>query len=134
MVLRHPEWRNLVLIIEDAKIDALFLSAAGKRRIENLVKQLAELDAVKSNYPLHDATVWSKRAYFDSALEDYPTFSDYLNADAQVVRDPHFESAIFKIGEGREEILNITKKNKVSGLLLKREILEEGEIADDFIL
>lgn len=43
---RHTELRYFVINKDDAKIDTNLWHAAGKRRVDKLIKRLVELDAV----------------------------------------------------------------------------------------
>lgn len=59
---------RLFFNVEDTEIDGLFLNAVCKWLVDNLVKQLAELDAVTKKLQRDHATARSARTYFDPYL------------------------------------------------------------------
>lgn len=82
MFQHHKELRDLVIKVNDAVTNDVILRTAGERRVEKLVKQLAEFEAVTKRIYRDNATVHSARAYVNTVLEDYPNLSDRLEANA----------------------------------------------------
>lgn len=82
MLLIHTELREHMLRLEDTKIDTQEPSLASERKVDNLIRNVEELNEVTKKLQCLDATILIARAYFDTLLEDYPTLSDCLNSDA----------------------------------------------------
>lgn len=76
------------------------------------MKRLPELAFIWKAYGLTLETVCSARSYFNTGLEDYLYFPDQLQADAQVLHDPHLKSTAIKMQERDECVLNITDKSQ----------------------
>lgn len=134
MLLRHAELREHVLRLDDMEIDALLLSPASERKVDNLIRKLRELDEVTKKLQRADCTIRVARAYFDTVLEDYPTLSDRLDPDARIVLNPQFESGLLKIQAAHEHGLTPGEREKVSGLLLRGEATAETGVVGTSIV
>ena len=74
------------------------------------------------------------RAYFDTVLDDYPTLSDRLDADARILHNPYFESGLLKVQEMSEETLTPTENQELEYLLLKKDFCNDDTLRGNSII
>ena len=72
-------------------------------QFENITKQLQDPTTTLSDV----------RAIFNAAIEEYESLSFYLKADADIIKSPHFESAIVKVLDDSVDQLTAEEKNDI---------------------
>ena len=61
------------------------------------MKDLEEFDKITKQLQNPATTLSDVRAIFDAAIDQYPLLNFYLEANAQIVHSPAFESGIVKV-------------------------------------
>lgn len=90
----------------ESELDAILLSPALERKVDYPIKRMEGLDEVTKKLQRSDATVQTKRTFYDAVLEEYFCLCDRSASDVRIVHDPQFESGILKIQEEHEALLN----------------------------
>lgn len=97
MLLRYVRSREYVLNLSGVEINVLLLSLATERKVKSMSEKLKNMDEVTRKFQWIDTSIRSACAFFDTILTINPNLSKYLNLDAQIVQNPHFESELLKI-------------------------------------
>lgn len=79
-----------MLNIDEVEIGALLLSPAAKRKSDVLMKKLKVLNNVTNMLKMLAAGIRVARFYFATVHEDYPSLSDRIDPDTEIVQNPHF--------------------------------------------
>jgi hypothetical protein len=121
--------RNLVPSFERVDDD----EPSEHETILEMVALLKEFEAVSKwlqTENVHDSsrrvTLYSVRKVFDKLCQKYPVVRRHLSANADIVHQPLFESAVAKI-QGNDFNLNAQEKRKVSFFLISAAEEEEEE-------
>jgi hypothetical protein len=76
------------------------------------LKDLEEFEKITKQLQNSDTILSDVRAIFDAAIEQYPSLNFYLEADAQIVHSPSFESGIVKLLD--DEVDQLTERERHS--------------------
>jgi hypothetical protein len=77
-----------------AAVEDLVPRGATHRRLVALHDKLQELDSVCKKLQYHRRSLAEVRALFDACVEKYPAMKEHLDAGADIVHSPVFESAV----------------------------------------
>lgn len=109
-----------------------FISTPRQRRIlERSIVDFVNFEIVAIN--LQNSGLSDDHFILDQVCDDYPTMSNYLSIDANIVHDKNFDNAVVKIMNGHESQLNNVENNKVRCLKVNSERTdsdqEEGSLS-----
>lgn len=102
------------------------LTAAMKHQLDTLIKKLQKFNEVVLRLQKNSYTLQQVRAYFESALDAYPTLRAWLHSSVRIVHSARFKSGIAKTQEGREHNSNTTEKKVLCDLQIES-VSEDAE-------
>ena len=97
MLVRYQELREYIPLLHLPEVSSLALSQSENALIDALVLRLKDLESVCKQLQREHTSVSDTRALFDAVIDKYPETNVRLNADAKIVADASFESALVKI-------------------------------------
>ena len=83
------------------------LSRKEVKDVVELNQHLEDMDSVTKLLQSDDTDMAKVRALFDGVVGEYPIMAQYLAPSARIVQDPVFESAIVKLLQGQDSLLNV---------------------------
>lgn len=76
-------------------LENYFLSIAEENALKNIKETMKNLQEVTLMLQKKDFTLGEMRVLFDGVVEKYPSMSEYLSVDANIIHFPDFESGLF---------------------------------------
>ena len=96
-------------------------------KLQQLMKNLNELEAITKKLQEQSCTLSDVRAIFDMAIESFPCTEQYLSANAEIVHSPDFESGIVKIIDENAEDLTELEKGAVEVFSRQESQVDNGD-------
>ncbi|RLN87599.1 hypothetical protein BBJ28_00027238 [Nothophytophthora sp. Chile5] len=110
MIVRFFELKDFICT-EDDKIAALMPSRCEENKLQALLEDLKDFESTSLKLQSADGvSLLDVRDLFDALIEQYPTLSDYLAADAAIVHDEEFESACVSVLLGESDRLSARQR------------------------
>jgi hypothetical protein len=116
MISRYTQIRNVLPLLELDEIDEKMLNSRENNVVDTILKELEDFDSITKELQKETTTMADMRVLFDAIAEDYAIVKEKLAADAPIVSDKFFESALVKLQQGRKEVLNSAEERAVMGL------------------
>ncbi len=113
---------QFILELNLDELDAMMPSTRCTKRIEALVGELEQLDAIAKTFQRDNLTVTEERDLIEEVLENYQHLVDRLKKTAPIVHDADFETLISKILSNHVSSITIEEKLATSCLRIDGEI------------
>lgn len=118
MMKRYFELYEFLSDVEVKAVDDHTPSASEHRQLEDVFKSLEKLQGVSLQLQKTTTTLSDVRALFEECVLDFPQLADRLSADADVVVNKTFESAVVILQNGRYDHLSSAQREAVHDLKL----------------
>ena len=129
MLHRYSEIREFLPLLEINEIDEGLLSIRENRDADSLIEELKDCETVTKALQSDSTTMADVRTLFDAISKEYPATEKRLLADATIVSNKTFESAVVKIQQGNLDLLSHGEICAVDNL--KKESDEETDEVSD---
>lgn len=127
MLKRFRELKDFLLASNRVEIIALMPSYSELLLLDECFATMEDFQSVTLALQAEATTLEEIRLLFDEAILSYPSTATKLSKNSAIVASPVFESALFKIIEGSENLLTEEEKNTV-GFLRRKEVREESSL------
>ena len=117
MLLRYQQIREFILKLDLPDVNAFSLSHTEGTQVDSLVIRLTDLESVCKQLQKEKTTISDCRAMFGEVVKKYPETASYLTADAKIIADVNFESALVKVQRGLGNNLSELERLSVQGLI-----------------
>lgn len=97
-------------------MEEYILTFQEQKQVDLLHKNLHDMDSVTKTLQRDSITVAEALLLFDAIIEKYPAAKFRLAPNADIFRDPHFESGIAKIQNNEVDFLTRAEKSAVKCL------------------
>ena len=132
MLKRYNEIQEYLLksdFTTDNSIVSYLLSPEDNNKIEVLLKGMKYMDSITKALQSEKTDLSDVRVLFDNVIKKYPSLTTYLGAEAEIVHNPSFESALVKIQDRKFEAL--TDAEQTAAKCLKVQDTVQTSPADD---
>ena len=126
MLLRYTEIKSHLHALQLLELEPLIPTLVEDKRIEGLVKILADLNSVTVVLQSNATNLAMVRDLFDEIITVYSSTKNRLSANAAIVQCPQFESAIVKIQN--DEVSRLTPAETDS--VAKFQVVHDEEAPD----
>lgn len=113
MLLRYQQIRQYLHLIDLDFITENILKPSENKQVDSLCASLRQLDSIAKALQCDNITVGQARTYFDTVIFDYPQTTARLSANAEIVKDPTFESAVVKLQTNRGAELTTAERDAI---------------------
>jgi hypothetical protein len=134
MILRYDKIRDFLPLLEINELDELLLTVRENHEIDSIYEEMKDFESISKALQQDATTLADTRLLFDEISNAYPALKEKLAANANIVLDKYFESAIIRIQQGKAGSLMPSEEQSVRNLkkLPKQnhESIESGCFAD----
>ncbi|KAG6612736.1 uncharacterized protein IUM83_03207 [Phytophthora cinnamomi] len=82
---------------EDDALAELLPTPVEHKKLKAFLDDLKNIESVSKKIQSADISMWEVRSLFDALIELFPQFNSHIGPSADILTDPHFESAVVKI-------------------------------------
>ena len=114
----------------DNSIVSYLLSPEDNNKVELLPKEMKYIDSITKALQSEKTDVNDVRVLFDNVIKNHPSLTTYIGAEAEIVHNSSFESALVKIQDRKFEALTDTEQNAAKCLKV-RDTVQKSTADDD---
>ncbi|KAG3246678.1 hypothetical protein PI124_g8593 [Phytophthora idaei] len=115
MAVCYFELREFLSANDEDLADVLPTPAV-HRKLRALKEQLSDVESVPKKLQCDDLNLLDARDLLDGLIEIHPSFSNYLEPNADIVHSPDFESGMVKVLAGQVKRLSRDERSALQPL------------------
>jgi len=108
----------------------LLLTAAENLDVDSMFDRMKDFESVSKTLQSPSVTIADIRGIFDQIITKYPEMEHYLKSDANIVHKAKFDSAIVKVQNKQENLLDVEESIAIQ-CLLKPPVIDVDEVTDE---